>query len=226
MSSARDHAAVRHAVIEWDGTLRPAWTLLGWVGHLASVQLVEPRGPSSLADLVDAGAPVEDVVAAYAALLAGRATTVVEAAAQGYAPTILGHLYPHARPLVAMLHDCGLVVTVTTDAPAEVLATVARPVGLDRVLAPTLGVERGTYTGGVDALAGSLSAKATLVAALRDQGDLLAVGVGDAATHEPVLGAATLAITVEHTPRRIEPMLRIGHRPVDVAAIRTVLSAD
>lgn len=161
------------ALLDVDGTLYPrsiGLALLdammerglGRVDRIADVMAAVRRFRAGELEFV---AMVEATSAAYAAALAGLRKSEVEALAEEIWPRLREDLFGFVRPLIARLRETNRIPYIVSSSPVEIVALLAKDLGVADRDGSRFTVADGRYTGDCSLMPGAPGGKRSLLRA-------------------------------------------------------------
>lgn len=197
-------------LLDWDGSVRPGFTLLRWVYFLAEKSVID-RGSlldiASKFDEYEKSAMDHDALCQVSAVLYARSMSGHHHSAITYLLDEFMfddqlHLYRFAPTLLATLREHSFVIIVISGAPAEIVERHATAFGVHRVFGLELTINAdGVYTGRVHANPGVRSSKAAHVNRLSREFDIV-LAIGNSPSDLPMLISAGHGLVVGGKPER------------------------
>jgi phosphoserine phosphatase len=209
----------RLALLDWDGTMRPGFTIADWTTFLADRGLLPRSIPGAieraLAQWSSDQASHDDVVRQtadlYASALTGRAESDFLAMSSEFATETEGVRFALADGVFEHLMVHAIHPVVITGAPTEALDTEARLLSNGTVYALEASTRQGVFTGRVRQNPGLLSGKRRIVRSLmRDRDAEIVLAMGNSSSDFPLFAAASAVIVVDN------PQLAAGPRAMHV----------
>jgi phosphoserine phosphatase len=216
------------ALLDWDNTVRPGWTIRDWTYHLEKSNLV----PASARSSVDAAIErysigemeyaqmADEVLQALAIGLRGQSASLVAAQAPSFVESDRKCLYPFVRPLFDALSERGISLVIISGAPEEVLSAAAVQYELDGIHGTTFDIQNGHYLGTVKVNRSLAPQKQQTVSELVE-GPPALIAIGDSDADLPLLESSQLSLVVDNPglAGRVPNGLLIRPYEADIAMI-------
>lgn len=225
----------RAALMDWDNTIRPGWTIQDWARHLRGQDLVGAETVTNVEGVIEryaAGhctytAMANSVLKALAEGLKGQSAAAVATQAQAFVERDRGNLYPFADEALRELRARGLSLIVISGAPEEVLDAAAREYGFAQVRGSVFDVHDGEYVGSVGQNRATVEGKEAAVASLL-AGRVAALAIGDSEADMPLLEQARVKIIVgdRELAERVPDSLLIQPEDPDTSALLDAVDAS
>lgn len=197
------------ALLDWDGTLRPGFTIVDWTEFLVERAVVSPGVGASIRRLVagyQAGGVGYEQLAtqsgeALALGLGGVAVDSLRRLAAVFARKDAARLRPFTIALLELLERHRARVVVISGAPEEPLLAHGKRLGLSVLRGLRLEAKAGLYTGRVAENPGTSVAKQALIDELVG-GDTVPVllAMGDTVSDLPLLAVADVRVVMGDEP--------------------------
>ena len=193
------------ALLDWDGTLRPGFTILDWTDFLVERAVVDPAVSASIQSLVAryrAGDLGYEQLAtqsgsALASGLGGVATNLVHRLAGVFAQRDAPRLQPFTSALIDLLERHRARVVVISGAPEEPLQAHGKRLGISVVRGLRLEARTGIYTGRVAENPGTGNAKQVLIHQLLASGAMpVLLAMGDSVADLPLFAVARVRVVM------------------------------
>jgi HAD superfamily phosphoserine phosphatase-like hydrolase len=193
------------ALIDWDNTARPGWTIRDWALYLENLTLVKPRTSSNVEAIIEQynngrlpyAEMAEQVLQALADGLRGQSAALIADQARSFIDHDKAELFPFARNLFSALTDRGVSLVVISGAPEEVLNAAAMRYGLDDIHGTTFEVRDGHYAGTIKVNRASRVGKRNAVVALVGESPA-SIAIGDSEADLPLLENSKLSLVVDN----------------------------
>lgn len=199
----QDHS--RFALLDWDGTLCPGFTLLPWCRFLVEERLLPKAAAIAVEELflcygnheLSHDDLCERTATFYAHGLAGAVAEDVAEAAERFLRTPAGATYSFVAPLLSEFESRRIAVAVISGAPGVILREHARNLPIGRVFGMEVPIDRqGRYTGTVAENFGLAAQKLRAVNSLPRSAKIV-LAVGNSASDLPLLQAAEIRILMD-----------------------------
>jgi phosphoserine phosphatase len=189
------------ALLDWDNTLRPGFTLTDWVNFLVRSKRFNPWLANDIAELVrsyskgTASYPElsEKAPHLYAQGLGGQSATDIGRTADRFVRLDRSRLFPFTVPFLHLLDELKLDIHIVSGCPHEVLVAYVRLLGQGTACGLIAEQEHGFYTGRLAANYASAEGKKSVVAELLD-GDRAFLAAGDSESDLPLFENAQIRL--------------------------------
>jgi HAD superfamily phosphoserine phosphatase-like hydrolase len=223
------------ALIDWDNTVRPGWTIRDWARHLESLDLVSESTTASVDAIIEQYSAghlsyeqmAEAVLQALADGLRGQSATLVAAQAPRFIENDKTHLYPFAKSLFAALSERGISLVIISGAPEEVLDAAALRYGLADIHGSTFEIRDGRYLGTIKINRASKAEKRNAVVTLLGKSSAF-IAVGDSDADLPLLENSRLSLVVDspQLASKVPNSLLIKPYDPDISAILNAMDEN
>lgn len=195
----------RLALLDWDNTLRPGFTITDWTAFLASRQQFDNASVTQILDAIDSYSTgqlsysefSELAANLYAAGLAGQGVDEIQRSAVAFAESDLQNLFEFTQPFLSLLTDEGIEVCIVSGCPSEVLVAYSDLLNWQRAYGLEARHQNGYYTGQVAAnRAGAAGKQITVTGIVGDEQALLAAG--DSTSDLPLLENAQVKLVFDN----------------------------
>lgn len=192
------------ALMDWDNTLRPGFTILDWSSYLASKHLFNKRYLRDLFDAIsDYGAGKvsylelsERAPELYALGLHGSNVAAVAGCASEFVENDRHSLFSFTSGLHEFLRRQQIEAIVISGAPIEVLHAYQKRFGWSAIFGVRVEVADGIYSASLTSNPAGAVAKETIVHQLGSDRKVL-LAIGDSESDVPLLDAAQYKIVVD-----------------------------
>ncbi len=193
------------ALVDWDNTVRPGWTVRDWTYHLEKASLVPTSARTSVDEAIERysigeieyAQMAQEVLQALATGLKDQSASLVAAQAPSFVEHDRIRLYPFVQPLFEALSERGVSLVVISGAPEEVLNAAAAQYELDGIHGTTFDIQDGHYLGTVKVNQALEPQKRQTVSALVD-GPPALIAIGDSDADLPLLESSQLSLVVDN----------------------------
>jgi phosphoserine phosphatase len=212
------------ALLDWDNTLRPGFTIVEWTRFLSIHDCFSAHFANEVESTVDAYSRkeisydhlTETLPLLYGEGLAGRHESRARSLARIFAEIDTSRIFPFARELIHLLKSFSLRVIVVSGAPAEPLLPFLATLRLDGLYALTVQVELGKYTKRLSVNPATTAGKVAVVEELGREAPII-FSMGDSHADLPLLEAARHRVVMDN-PGLMEAGLTVQHFPAKPTA--------
>ncbi len=200
------------ALTDWDGTIRPGFTLDSWVKYLSKemdmnhthVKKIEELLRTYYENQLSHDLLASRTAAVYAEFLKGRSKTEILTLAEKFVKHDIHKLFEYSIPLFKYLISKSIGIIVISGAPFEVLEQYRKLLNLYKVYGLEIETnENGHYTGKIKHNYGLYQQKAIIRSKL-DREYSVIIGLGNSYSDIPILRNVRLAIIVDNQSLNIE----------------------
>jgi phosphoserine phosphatase len=194
------------AVLDWDGTMRPGFTIEAWVERLRRGRLISKHSAEEIErtkSRYNAGLLAHDEFAieaarVYATSLRGRTTNAVRRVAERFVEADAVRLNRWSRSLVAELRRHSIGVVVVSGAPEEILEVYMERLRLDAVYGLKLAARQGKYSGSIRRNPGASGVKGAIIDRLvMSNHRRIRLALGNSGSDMPLFSASPVSIIVD-----------------------------
>lgn len=195
----------RLALLDWDNTLRPGFTIVDWTSFLASRDQYNKRITERIAAAVESYSQHQlsyaelSVLGAtlYASGIAGQSVPRIQDSAADFVKDDQQNLFSFTHPFLTLLADEKIDVYIVSGCPSEILVAYSPILGWQRDYGLEAEHKNGYYTGNVAANRASIEGKQLVVAAVTRRGRAL-LAAGDSASDLPLLENAKIKLIFDN----------------------------
>ncbi|MGH3855671.1 MAG: HAD family hydrolase [Pseudonocardiaceae bacterium] len=213
------------ALLDWDNTLRPGFTMPEWTDFLSLrgqfrrfMHLeIERKFKEYLNGKITYGQLSNAVVDLYGAGLEGQMVDEVMESAREFVYTDKEKVFPFVDPLIAFFREAGVSTYIVSGCPSSALVAYGEILRWDRSYGIDVDTEDGRYTGNIPVNMASLAGKRDVVKTLAASHDVW-VAAGDSDSDHALFDRSYVAIVVDNAD--LHPSSPVVHhwkpdRPAD-----------
>jgi phosphoserine phosphatase len=224
MSTGMDSHKAKGVLLDWDGTLRPGFTILDWIQFLQARGIVSGDVVNELVrafqmyedSVLDHDALSKVTTSIYAKALKNHNHKQLASLANEFASQDFANLYPFVPQILLILKKYSLSPVIVSGAPLDVITQHRTKLRLDHIIALELDkTHEGIYTGRITSNPGLTESKQQLVERLVQKFDFL-LAIGNSTADLPLFQNATAALIVKADNRE----------KLDIGSVPWLKSAD
>lgn len=193
------------ALLDWDNTLRPGFTVIDWVTFLASRDQYDAVIVDQISSAIRSYSQrhltyaelAELQAKLYASGLVGQAVSTIRDSAADFVIKDQANLFGFTQDFLTLLADKGIDVNIVSGCPSEVLAAYSPVLGWHKDYGLEAEHDEGYYTGKMTANRAGFAGKRQALREIMGRGQAL-LAAGDSISDLPLLENARIRLVFDN----------------------------